>query len=193
MATQWSRPAPVVEEPALYAHISYAFSDRPTLISVLVELHGDMCYYCQNEFVDTENAKRSRTVDHYHSQDFCKKNDYTFEQIHGISNLVLACKSCNAIKSNRQWTQDNTLEPKIQVKMPKAARPEYCEHCYSGRLLLIGEKCDICGSVPQPRSAPSTYQLRPKECPHDGPWHCWQCYIGHVPRVSPLNFTKENV
>ena len=101
---KWTRPAPKVDEPERYVDFDYVSTPKPVLRKLLAELHGDMCYYCQNEFTDTQDDALSRTIDHYHSQEYCEENGWSFLDTHGITNLVLAHKKCNARKSNRRWT-----------------------------------------------------------------------------------------
>lgn len=172
--------------PDRYADYNYADTQRDILVDALVQVYGDGCFYCPAPFVNEENHKHSRTVDHYHSQDYCKKQGFDFMATHGMQNLVLAHKVCNSNKSNRAWLEDGTLEPRGRVRTPKAPRPEICETCASGRLLLLGETCPHCGSGPQPATAPKMYQKTPKECSHAGMHHCWMCYLGFVPRETPL-------
>jgi len=174
--------------PERYAGYNYVDTQRDVIVDALVQIYGDNCFYCEKDFVDEQDHRYSRTVDHYHSQDWCKKQGYSFEQTHGMQNLVLAHKVCNSQKSNREWLEDGTLAPRGRQRPVKLPRPEYCETCASGRLLLFGETCEVCGSGPQPAQAPKMYQRTPKECSHSGPEHCWMCYLGFVERVTELSF-----
>jgi hypothetical protein len=170
-----------------YETYNYIETPQASLIAVLIELHGDICWYCDKPYTDIPDDKWSRTVDHFHSKDWCKKQGYDFYQTHGMTNLVMAHKGCNSTKSNREWLEDGTLAPRGRVRKPKGPRPELCDTCMSGRLLLMGEFCPDCGSGPQPATAPKAYQVTPKECDHDGDFYCWMCFIGHVPRKTALN------
>ena len=165
---------------------NYIDTQRDLLVDALARRDGDACFYCGCDFVDEQDHKRSRTVDHYHSQDFCRKNNFTFEQTHGMENLRLSCKACNSQKSNREWLDDGTLAPRGRVRTVKAPRPELCDTCMSGRILLHGEVCPTCNSGPQPASAPGAYKKTPKECSHSGLDHCWYCFLGLVPRADDL-------
>lgn len=179
------------EVPEHYAEYNYVDTQRDLLVDALVQLYGDRCFYCPIEFTNEENHKYSRTVDHYHSQDYCKKNGFDSMATHGMKNLVLAHKVCNSNKSNREWREDGTLEPRGRVRVPKGPRPELCETCMSGRLLLVGETCPVCNSGPQPATAPKMYQKTPKECSHSGMDHCYMCYLGFTPRKSPLEWSSD--
>lgn len=178
------------EIPSRYADYNYMDTQRDVLVDALVQIYGDECFYCDVEFINEENHKYSRTVDHYHSQDYCKKHGFSFIETHGIQNTVLAHKVCNSNKSNREWREDGTLAPRGRERKAKSPRPELCDTCFSGRLLLVGEKCARCGSGPQPATAPRAYQRKPKECSHDGPEYCWRCFLGQVPRKSELSFER---
>lgn len=171
-----------------FAGYNYIDTQRDLLVDALARIYGDVCFYCDCEFVNEQDHKRSRTVDHYHSQDYCKKNGYTFEQTHGLENLRLSCKSCNSNKSNREWLDDGTLAPRGRVRPVKAPRPEFCDTCVSGRILRIGERCPDCGGGPQPAGSPKAYQLPVKECTHDGVYYCRYCFVGIIPRKSELTF-----
>lgn len=176
---------------AAFPDYNYVDTQRDLLVDALVQIYGDRCFYCPEKFVNEQDHKFSRTVDHYHSQDYCKKNGFSFEETHGLENLVLSHKLCNSNKSNREWLEDGTLAPRGRVRPVKKPRPEVCETCYSGRLLFIGENCPDCGSGPQPASAPKAYQVSPKECSHAGYEHCWLCFLGFVARKTPLeSFTN---
>mgnify|MGYP003297115341 CR=1 FL=1 len=105
-----------------------------------------------------------------------------------LDNLRLACKRCNAHKGDRIPNADGTLPPHPKDLLPawqrrvdRTNRVEVCETCYSGRILKFGEVCYVCGSGPQPATAPKHLQKEPKECDHST-YHCWMCFIGHIPR-----------
>ena len=175
-----------MEIPLQYAEYNYIDTQRDLLVDALVQMHGDNCAYCDKPFVNEQDHKYSRTVDHYHSQDWCKRNGLSFEETHGMGNLRLAHKVCNSTKSNRAWLDDGTLEPRGRVRVAKGPRPEICETCMSGRILLVGEVCKDCGSGPQPAAAPTAYRKSTRECSHSGEEHCGYCFIGIIPRVTPL-------
>lgn len=171
---------------------NYVDTQRDLLIDALVQMHGDNCAYCPQPFVNEQDHKFSRTIDHYHSKDFCKKNGFSFMETHGLVNLVLAHKLCNSNKSNREWQKDGTLAPRGRIRRPKSPRPIICDTCYSGRLLFVGEVCSDCGSGPQPAVAPRAHQVSPKECSHSGYQTCWLCWLGMVERKEPFPL-KESI
>lgn len=172
--------------PEGYENYNYIDTQRDLLVDALAQRDGDTCFYCHAEFVNEQDHKRSRTLDHYHSQDYCRSKGFSFEDTHGLQNLVLSCKGCNSSKSNREWLDDGTLQPRGRVRAVKGPRPEVCGTCMSGRLLLMGESCPDCGSGPQPAAAPGAYRKSTRECSHSGAEHCGYCFIGIIPRVTPL-------
>lgn len=116
------------------------------------------------------------------------------------NNLKLMHRKCNQLKGDMVPHVDGTLPKRKQSTFRRRAekrsgRAELCETCMSGRLLGFQEICDNCGSGPQPEAAPTLYQMRPKECPHAGPWHCWMCFLGMVARepASKVVFDGEFV
>lgn len=158
---------------------------RQETVALLIERDGDYCRFpgCTRPF----DSKDIRTIDHRKSQFAAKQAGWTYEQINALSNLQIMHRTCNSKRGHAEYNEDGTLTlPERDVKIPKAARPDICETCYSGRLLLVGEECDDCGSGPQPAAAPKAYQKAPKECSHAGQDHCWLCYLNFVPRSSAL-------
>lgn len=175
--------------------ILYTTHARSVVWEAVIEQWGDQCFYCDKPWDDAENAKHSRTIDHYHSQHYGLTHGWSAESIHGLDNLRPAGKSCNAVKANREWIDENTLAPKPHTKLPKAKRPDLCDTCMSGRLLLGGETCPDCGGGPQPSTAPKYLQVSPKECSHgwgDNPEQfCWMCFCGHIERKPAIDFLIE--
>lgn len=166
--------------------IHYKNTPKKEIVAALIERDGDICAYCPKPFDEAREGPMSRTIDHYHSVDYGTRNGWTDDEIHGFDNLRLAHRECNSRKSNREWIAEGVLEPRGRTKAPKAPRPEMCDTCMSGRLLLPGENCLDCGSDPQPRVAPRSTQKTPKECSHAGYDHCWLCFLGMVPRKSAI-------
>lgn len=104
-----------------------------------------------------------------------------------LENLEVAHLSCNGKKGDRIYVgvDENgirILEERSESHKPKkiVKRPP-CETCMEGRLLLFGEKCHVCGSLPQPHRFPKYLQRNPKECNHSST-HCWLCVTGLVER-----------
>lgn len=169
--------------------ILYTTHPRAVVWAAVIARWGDQCFYCEEAWDDQPDSKWSRTVDHYDSIDYGKKHGWSEDKIHSVTNLRPAHKTCNARKANREWIEgDNgtVLAPKLNVKLPKAKRPDLCDTCMSGRLLLEGETCPDCGSDPQPRTHPKYNQREPKDCQHgwgDNPEEfCWFCTLGFVER-----------
>lgn len=171
-----------IEVPAFCADYDYVNTQRDLLVDALVQIYGDECFYCDKPFVDEQEHKYSRTIDHHQSKDYCRKNSFSFEETHGMQNLRLCHRVCNHSKSNREWLENGKLAPRSRPRPVKRPRSPVCNICMSGRLLLNGETCPDCGSGPQPANSPGAYQKTPKECSHKGIDHCWWCYLGFVPR-----------
>jgi hypothetical protein len=159
---------------------------RAEIMTALVDRDGYRCTFpgCTRPLGDPRDID---TLDHIYPQALAKSAGWTRAQIDDLSNLQIQHKTCNAIKGHQLPDENglfriNVREPK-SIKMP---RPELCETCYSGRILLIGETCPDCESGPQPAAAPKAYQKTPKECSHSGHDHCWVCYLGFVERGSAL-------
>lgn len=153
------------------------YGENPTreIVAALIRRDGDNCVYCDLPFHEDKESKWSRTVDHYHSIDWCRKQGWSAIDTHGMPNLRLSHKTCNSVKSNRTWQEDGTLSPR-RVRMPKAPHPEVCTTCRSGRKLYPGETCAICGSGAQPTTAPTMLKRSPTLCDHDE-FHCSFCYV----------------
>lgn len=100
-----------------------------------------------------------------------------------LKNLKLMHQRCNRIKGNIMPEPDGTLvlTSKDHVARVVVIKPEVCGACNSGRDLGPEEECIICGSGPQPKWQ-QWAKLPPSECPHEGPWHCYSCHLGLVPR-----------
>lgn len=103
-----------------------------------------------------------------------------------VDNLRLMHKRCNALKGDRMPNADGTLPPlpkellgKFHIRADKSGRVDVCDTCDSGRLLTLGDVCEICGSGPQPVSWPTYLKKNPKECDHHE-FHCWMCVV-HEP------------
>jgi len=90
-------------------------------------------------------------------------------------------KLCNAKKSDLLYNEDGTLPVRGRVKAVKLPRPETCDLCMNGRLLMPDEVCPICESDAQPKSWPRSLQREPKECDHSQ-FHCWVCLV-HDPTL----------
>jgi hypothetical protein len=158
---------------------------REETITLLMERDGDRCVFpgCEKPF---DKGSHVITFDHIYPQYLAKQAGWTREQIDHIDNLQLMGKSCNVIKGHQLPDENGEFQVLRQPKLPKAQRPDLCETCFSGRILLHGEECPDCGTGPQPAVAPAAYQRAPKDCPHSGVFHCWLCYLGFVDRKSAL-------
>jgi len=170
--------------------------DRDTIISELRVRDGDNCKLpsCGKplDFSITEGPQRV-TIDHQYPQARARQDGWTERQIWDLSNLDLMHRACNARKSDKVYNDDGTLpeSPSRQKAVDKSNRPMVCNLCESGRLLLEGETCELCGSGPQPATAPRYLRVKPSECSHgwgDNPdEYCWMCFIGHVERKPAID------
>ena len=163
-------------------------NNKAEVVEALVERDGYKCQYpgCNVEFSAIPDHKWSITIDHIYPQARGKEDGWTYEEINGLPNLQLMHKACNARKSDLTYNDDGTLPIRGKVKTPKAQRPMHCDLCENGRLLLLGEVCELCGSDPQPRAFPKYLQKEPKECDHFE-YHCWGCVTGILAERRPAS------
>lgn len=159
--------------------LNYIESSRQDIRAALEKRDGADCFYCGVE-LDLEN----RTIDHVVSQREGKRRGWEMESIHGINNLVLCCGPCNVLKGDRALNEDGTIPPRPMSRKAKkairAARPEVCKTCMSGRKLRVDETCPVCYSGAQPVKHPTYYKSSPKDCEHgwgDPMEHCWGCLV----------------
>lgn len=144
---------------------------RTQIIEILKKQYGYFCFLCNGPFSKDEEP----TIDHWYPQ----SAGGTWH----ISNLRLAHAYCNNKKGSIIPNADGTIDwPVREPKAKKVPRPEICNHCESGRILLIGETCEFCGSGPQPRMFPTANKKKVKNCTHSGIDHCWNCVLGFVER-----------
>lgn len=166
-------------------------ASRTVLIELLRERDGDNCMYpsCGKPIdFSLVDGPTMATIDHRFPQVRARAAGWTEDEIWELSNLDLMHRSCNARKGDRVYNEDGTLpEPPARNKaVVKAERPMVCNLCESGRLLLEGEVCELCGSGPQPATAPRYLRVTPSECSHG--WgenpdqFCWMCFIGMIER-----------
>lgn len=156
---------------------------RDERIAALTERDGPNCFHpdCGLPFA----AKEDITFDHWWVP---QSQGGTWD----LWNLRMMHKRCNAIKGDRIPNSDGSLPPlkresRAEHKaIAKSERPEICAKCNAGRALGPEEICDLCGSLPQPYTFPRWAQMRPKECSHSGPWHCWMCTLGFIEREAAI-------
>lgn len=172
--------------------------DKARTIEELTERDGYRCMYpidigkfCDRPFDTEEDGRHSVTIDHIYPQAKAKADGWTFEQIWDLSNLQLMGKLCNAKKSDLLYLEDGTLESRGRTKATKMPRPENCDLCMNGRLLLPDEICELCYSEAQPKSWPRSLQREPKQCDHST-YHCWVCLVHdpslRVPAIQRIAF-----
>lgn len=160
---------------------------RDELIAFLKDRDGDRCTFpgCERPLDDPRDPN---TIDHIYPQFLAKQEGWTRAQIDDLDNLQIQHKSCNTIKGHQLPDEDGKF--RISSRTPrslKLPRPELCELCFSGRLLLPGEECPDCGSGPQPAKFPGSLQRKPKECDHST-YHCWICVVDDPTlRVSAIS------
>ena len=163
---------------------------KQQVIEMLIERDGYMCMYpgCNREFDDViePGAQYSHmlTIDHIFPQAAAKEAGLLYEEINDVGNLQLMGKSCNAKKGDLVPLPNGDL-PLKPSRPPSVNKPDVCDHCMSGRLLLENEVCDVCGSGPQPATHPRYLQKRPKECDHNE-YFCWMCTLGFYPREPAI-------
>lgn len=146
---------------------------RTETVRVLLVRDGNLCAFpgC-GKVMDKDNQP---TVDHWVPKAWGRANGWTEARIEALDNKKLMCKPCNAKKGHVLPNPDGTLPLRNSpARLPKVERPEICDTCYSGRILMPGEECPDCGSGPQPERWPTSLQRRPKECDHST-FHCFMC------------------
>lgn len=163
--------------------------DRVLGISILAARDGYTCTYpgCTTALSDDPNSDHVVTIDHIFPQARARSEGWTFEEIWDISNLQLMGRRCNARKGDALYNDDGSLPLRGRQKAEKVPRPDKCDSCNNGRLLGEDELCRVCGSQPQPITAPAYLQVPSKDCKHgwDGtPQFCWACFIGVKPRPA---------
>jgi 5-methylcytosine-specific restriction endonuclease McrA len=170
--------------------------DRETII---VELRKRDGYKCQlpscgkNLDFNLVDGPHMVTIDHVFPQAKARELGWTEADIWDLDNLALMHRRCNALKADREYDENGFLPalPSRQKAVDKSLRTPVCDLCYSGRLLLHGEICELCGSGPQPATAPRYLRVEPSKCSHG--WgenpdeYCWMCYIGHYERKPAVD------
>jgi hypothetical protein len=145
---------------------------RSEIVDALTIRDGFFCYICKKPF----KSRKEVTIEHWWP--LCHGGTWA------LDNLRLACQPCNNLKGDALPNPDGSVNfVNRKIKTIRLPRPEFCDHCMSGRILLIGETCDICGSGPQPTMFPTAYKTKSKNCDHDK-YHCFKCIIGLVKRKS---------
>ena len=167
--------------------------NKAEVIQALIERDGYVCTYpdCTVEYSAIPDHKWSITIDHIHPQAAGRADGWTPEEINHIDNLQLMHKACNAKKSDLLYNEDGTLPSRGRPRAVKTERPQTCDLCMNGRLLLPGEICELCESEPQPKLHPRSLQRDPKECDHST-YLCWMCNVEdpslRVPAVQRIAF-----
>lgn len=148
--------------------------EKEQIMAALIERDGYRCMMpgCTRPFTEDDKP----TIDHW--------IPFSISRDGSLGNLVLMHFSCNNLKGDTIPNEDGTITIIRRTRIPKEARPELCDTCMSGRLLLDGEYCPDCGSGPQPAMFPTAYKKKPKNCSHAGREHCWACVTGLVKRVE---------
>jgi 5-methylcytosine-specific restriction endonuclease McrA len=155
---------------------------RAELVLALIERDGDECRYCHRDF-----SVRERTIDHVYPQSRAYADGWSYDQVWSLDNLALACKPCNAKKSDLILNDDGTI-PKRRERTfryrrdKRAQRAEICTSCNAGRNLGPDEVCASCNSGPQPERWPRWAKVKSADCDHELFW-CWACGSGVVDRT----------
>lgn len=153
---------------------------RQDTIKVLIKRDGDYCRFpgCTRPF----DKKDIRTIDHVYPKHLAKQDGWSYEEIESLDNKQIMHRTCNARKGHVPYdAQGNLAIPAKEPKVIKVARPDLCDTCYSGRILLPGEECPDCGIGPQPTRWPTSLQRRPKDCDHST-HHCFMC-VAYEPNL----------
>ena len=162
--------------------------DRQAAIEYLIERDGPGCQFpgCTHEFSPEPGSPWHRTIDHSYPQGKAREAGWTWEQIWDTDNLKIYHRICNQRKGETLYNEDGSLTLVEVIRTVKLVRPDICQTCYAGRLLVRDETCPDCYSVPQPTTWPAYLQRDPRECAHDRTSHCRFCVPGFVERLEPL-------
>jgi len=151
---------------------------RKEKVQLIVERDGPDCFLCKQPFT----KKQGITLDHW----IPKSAGGTDE----VSNLRLAHKKCNTLKSDLIPKDDSTVP--IKEREPKPVKKEilrsgimerFCENCENGRKISSENHCSKCGSGPGPKTNPRFLKRKSPDCDHNIFW-CWACSIGIVDKKS---------
>lgn len=147
----------------------------------LRERDGDFCQApdCEKPWTDKDPA----TIDHKWPVAYCRAHGWAEEDIHALDNLSLYHRSCNSVKGDTLPNPDGSLPKVVRLKIKKIERPHICETCNAGRKLKEHEICKTCGGGPKPLPFPRWANREPKDCPHTGPYSCFNCMVGVAQRV----------
>lgn len=143
------------------------------IIAELIKRDGFKCMFpgCTLPFTQEDPP----TIDHW--------NPLSIFGDESLENLRLMHFKCNNKKGNSVPNPDGTLN--IINRQPRSIRqkrPTLCNLCLSGRILIKGEVCPVCGSGPQPPVFHTAMKRIPALCPHVGEYWCRHCCIGIIPR-----------
>jgi hypothetical protein len=161
-------------------------------VAFLIERDGDVCQWPSGCEFEWDEKNHIRTIDHRYPKFLARQEGWTAEEIDHIDNLQLMCKFHNTIKGHQLPDDEGKFQiTRREPKPIRAPRPEICDLCLSGRILLIGEVCPVCESGPQPLKYPGSLQRKPKECDHST-HHCWRCVVDdpslRVPAIQRIAF-----
>lgn len=141
---------------------------RAEIVEFITARDGYKCALCPTPFAIDDYP----TIDHWIP--LSKGGTWDLE------NLKLAHKRCNSLKGDKMPNPDGTIpeaprraNAQERKARREAARSAICNVCRSGRDLMWDQTCDSCGSGPQPVKYPGWAKMKPSECPHEFPFHCW--------------------
>jgi 5-methylcytosine-specific restriction endonuclease McrA len=156
---------------------------RDEILAALVKRDGLVCAHpkCTRPLDFAGTGGDEVTIDHWMPQEWCYKNNWTYEEVWALSNLRLAHKSCNAKKGNIVPNEDGTLPERkhknlVQRRAEKAQRPEVCTACNAGRKLGPDDVCAACRSGPLPLRWNRAEEMPSHECDHELFW-CQKCFF----------------
>ena len=173
---------------------------RDEILTALFERDGDFCMYpgcdisleimeIDGVVVADGRGRLEVTIDHIIPQSYGFANGWTMDQVWDLDNLQLMHKACNAKKGDLLPNPDGSLPERPVTQRERRAdkgnRPEVCNTCMSGRILLRDEICGVCGSEAMPKVFPQCDRVKVNECDHKTQW-CWQCSIGIIERVPAI-------
>lgn len=162
---------------------------RADVMRILIDKYGEICYLCGLPPTETDKLN----IEHWFPQAWCRGQGWKEERYNEIENLRPSHESCNRQKSDTVPYEGWVFTPPPPKTYPtKTVKSPLCETCLNGMYLSMNEQCPDCFLDNSKRRFPKVTQLAPKECPHEGIWHCWWCVV-HLDRdwIEALTVNEE--
>ena len=160
---------------------------------LLAKRDGHFCQWehCKKPQFDPADLQ-DMTIDHVLPVSFCKENGWTKEDTNDLTNLQLLHRRCNSEKGSLLPDENGSYSiPDFKTRQQKVVRVPVTDCCTSGREILPGDVCVVCGSEAKPKKWPSSVKKDPKNCTHHELDFCYMCLLGYAERQTPYDWTKH--